>query len=168
MGIPTRVMTAGLLLMGTAATGAGSLGEARAAAVPECTTSVLHATIGDTEGGAGSVFTTLVLRNVGHAACFVQGYPGISLVDSKGRQIGKAATRTPAVAKRIVLRPGQAASTVIRTLNPGVGTTQCLAPSAALRVYPPDQRKSLLVKAHLSECLGRLEVRPLVAGTAGM
>lgn len=114
------------------------------------------------------MFTTLVLRNVGHAICFVQGYPGVSLVDRAGHQIGRPASRTPAAAKRIVPRPGKAPSTVIHTLNPGVGTKKCLAPSAALRVYPPDQRKSLLVKARLSECLGMLEVRPLVAETAGM
>jgi hypothetical protein len=128
----------------------------------------LHASIGATQGGAGSVFTTLVLRNVGHAACFTQGYPGVSLVDRMGHQIGRSATRTRATANRIVLRPGQAASTTIHTLNPGVGTTKCLAPSVALLVYPPDQRTSLLVKARLSECLGVLEMRPLVAGTAGM
>jgi hypothetical protein len=163
-----RSITAGWLLIGTAVIGDGSLRGARAAAVPECATSVLHVTIGDTEGGAGSIFTTLVLRNVGHTACFVQGYPGVSLVDRTGRQIGRPATRTSAPAKRIVLRPGRVASTVVHTLNPGVRTTKCLAPSASLRVYPPDQRASLLVKARLSECLGVLEVRPLVAGTAGM
>jgi sugar lactone lactonase YvrE len=139
-----------------------------ATTVRECATGVLRATIGATQHGAGSVFTTLVLRNVGHANCFVQGYPGISLLDRAGHQIGKPATRTAAPARRIVLRPGQAASTTIHTLNPGVGTSKCLAPSAALRVYPPDQRAALRVTAHLSECLGVLEVRPLVAGTAGM
>jgi sugar lactone lactonase YvrE len=143
-------------------------GNPQTTGVRECTTGLLHATIGATQHGAGSVFTTLVLRNVGHAACFVQGYPGVSLLDRAGRQIGRPATRTPSAAKRIVLRPGQAASTTIHTLNPGVGTTKCLAPSAALRVYPPDQRTSLRVKARLSECLGVLEVRPLVAGTAGI
>jgi len=147
---------------------AGASRVAHAAPVPECMTGVLHATIGATQHGAGSVFTTLVLRNVGHAACFVQGYPGVSLVGSTGRQIGRAATRTPATVKRVVLRSGQAASTVIHTLNPDVGTAKCLALSAAVRVYPPDQRTSLRVKARLSECLGLLEVRPLVAGTAGM
>lgn len=138
------------------------------AAVRACATRILHATIGATQHGMGSVFTTLVLRNVGHESCSVQGYPGISLLDRQGHQIGKPATRTPAPAKRIVLRPGQAASTTIHTLNPGVGTNKCLAPSAALRVYPPDQRTALRVTAHLSECLGVLQVRPLVAGTAGL
>lgn len=149
---------------------AASVGGAQAGSgtVPECTTAALHASIGATQGGAGSIFTTLLLRNAGHTTCFVQGYPGVSLVDRKGHQIGKAAARTPAPTPRIVLHPGQAASTVIHTLNPGVGTTKCLTPSAALRIYPPDQRASLLVKAKLSECLGVLEVRPLVAGTAGM
>jgi hypothetical protein len=128
----------------------------------------LRAIIGGHDAGVGNIYTTLVLRNAGHVACLVQGYPGVSLVDRHGRQIGRAARRVAAPTKPIILKPGGTASTVIRTLNPGVGTTNCLAPSAAVRVYPPDQRASLLVPVRLSECLGVLEVRPLVAGSAGL
>ena len=163
-----RSLAAGSLLMGMAVLGMGPLHGAAAVGVPECGTGVLHVTIGGQNAGAGNIYTTLVLRNVGHRACLVQGYPGVSLVDRRGRQIGRAARRVAAPAKPIILQPGRMASTVVHTLNPGVGTTDCLAASAALRVYPPDQRASLLVSAHLSECLGVLEVRPLVAGSAGM
>jgi hypothetical protein len=141
---------------------------ADAAVVPECGTGVLRATIGGHDVGVGNIHTTLVLRNVGHVSCLVQGYPGISLVDRVGRRIGRPARRIAAPTKPIVLKAGGTASTVIHTLNPGVGTTDCLAPSAALRVYPPDQRTSLLVPVRLSECLGVLEVGPLVAGSSGL
>lgn len=163
-----RSLAAGSVLIGTVALASGPQHPAAAAAVPECRTADLRASIGGQQGGAGSIFTTLVLRNVGHAACLVHGYPGVSLVDRHGHQIGRSAHWVAAPALPIILQPGQKASTVIRTLNPGVGTTACLPPSAALRVYPPDQRAALLVPVRLSECLGRLEMRPLIAGSAGM
>jgi len=140
----------------------------QAARLQWCSFAVLRGYIGGQNAGAGSIFTTLVLRNVGGVPCTLRGYPGISLVDRRGRQLGRAATRFPAARPWIVLRPGGTASTVIHTLNPGVGTTNCLPPSAAIRVYPPDSFSSFLVPARLSECLGALEVRPLVAGSAGM
>ena len=160
-------VAAGFLGVGAAVIGTGPTHAADGAGVPECSTHVLRATIGGQNAGVGNIYTTLVLRNVGHVACLVQGYPGISLVDRHGRRIGRAARRIAAPTKPIRLKPGGTASTVIHTLNPGVGTSNCLAPSAALRVYPPDQRASLLVPVRLSECLGVLDVRPLVAGSAG-
>jgi hypothetical protein len=168
MRVLMRTIMAGSLLLGMATIESRALHSADAAGVQECPTGVLRASIGGQNAGVGNIYTTLVLRNAGRAACLVQGYPGVSLVDRRGRQIGRAATRVAAQAKPIVLQPGRTASTVIHTLNPGVGTTNCLAPSAALRVYPPDQRASLLVRTRLSECLGVLQVRPLAAGSAGM
>jgi hypothetical protein len=154
--------------MGPVAMGAQASRTAQAGGLPWCSTGVLRATLGEQTGGAGSVFTTLVFRNTGRGSCAMQGHPGVSLVDSAGRPIGRPATWVVGPTPLIVLRPGGTASTMIRTLNPGVGTTKCLPPSAALRVYPPSQRTSLLVPARLSECLGELEVRPLVAGSAGI
>jgi len=163
-----RSLAAGCVLIGMVAIGSGPLRQAVATGVPESSTGALHASSGGQNAGAGSIYTTLLLRNAGHTSSLVQGYPGISLVDRRGRQIGRPAHRVAAPARPIILKPGRTASTVIHSLNPGVGTTKCLGPSYALRVYPPDQRASLLVPARLSECLGVLEVRPLVAGSAGM
>ncbi len=138
-----------------------------AARLPLCGVGVLRAAIVGENAGAGNIYTTLAFRNVGPVSCVLRGYPGVSLVDGRGYQIGRSARRFATAAPLIALRPGGAASTVIHTLNPGVGTTNCLRPSTALRVYPPDSYAALLVRARLSECLGVLEVRPLVAGLAG-
>ncbi len=135
--------------------------------IPRCQTSQLRGFIAGQNGGAGSVYTTLALRNASGAACSITGYPGVSLVDSAGRQIGRPARWDSRPVRRVVLLPGGAASTTIRSLNPGVGTTDCLPPSAALRIFPPGERVPLFVPARLSECLGTLSVLPFVAGTAG-
>jgi len=138
-----------------------------AAVIPRCLTFQLHAFIAGQNAGAGNIFTTVALRNSSGAACSITGYPGISLIDSRYRQIGRAARWDPRPVRRVLLLPGGAASTMIRSLNPGVGTTDCLPPSAALRIFPPDERVPLFVPARLSECLGSLSILPFVAGTAG-
>jgi len=135
--------------------------------VPRCQTYQLRGFIAGQEGGAGSIYTTLALRNGSGAACGITGYPGVSLVDSGQRQIGRPARWDPRSVRFVVLLPGGAASTIIRSLNPGIGTTDCLPPSAALRIFPPNERAPLFVPARLSECLGSLSVLPFVAGTAG-
>jgi len=137
------------------------------ALVPRCQTSQLRGFIAGQNAGAGNIYTTLALRNGSGAACSIAGYPGVSLVDSAGRQIGRPARWDARTVHRLVLLPGGTASTTIRSLNPGVGTTDCLPPSAALRIFPPNQRVPLFVPARLSECLGTLSVLPFVAGTAG-
>lgn len=135
--------------------------------VARCQTARLRGVIGGQNGAAGSIITTLVLRNAGSRACALRGYPGLSLVDTAHRQIGRPAIWVPGVVGTVVLPAGGAASTLVRTLNPGTGTTNCLPPSAALRIYPPNERTPLYVPARLSECLSVLEVKPMVAGTNG-
>src|SRR5690349_548150 len=98
-----RSLTAGLLVLGTVVVGLGPTLRA-ATALPECSTKNLRASVGGQDAGAGNIYTTLVLRNVGHGACVTRGYPGVSLVDSKGHQIGKAAVRVAAPTKLIVLQ----------------------------------------------------------------
>jgi hypothetical protein len=139
----------------------------QAATVLPCSPARLRASLGQRTAGAGSIFTTVVLRNVGKESCALLGYPGVSLVDSKRRQIGRAASWDPRTVNLVTLLPGGAASTLVHTLNPGVDTTNCLPASAALRIYPPGGRTALYVPAHLADCLGTLGVLPVVAGTSG-
>lgn len=133
-----------------------------------CSPVQLRASVGQQTGGAGSVFTTVVLRNVGARSCTLRGYPGVSLLDRQRRQIGRTARWDPGVVRLVTLPPGGAASTLVHTLNPGVGTTTCLPPSTTLRLYPPGGYIALFVPAHLSECLGTLGVLPVVPGIDGV
>jgi len=167
----TRALISCLALLGVGSMFPQIAGPGRAqaaAGASQCHTAQLRGFIGGQNAGAGNLYTTLVLRNVGPGACTLMGYPGVSLVDRLGRQIGQPARWDAGVVRVVVLRPGGAASTTVHTLNPGVGTTDCLPPSTALRVYPPNERTSLLVPARLSDCLGVVGVKPFVAGMNGL
>jgi hypothetical protein len=139
-----------------------------AALLPRCHTAQLRGELGRGTAGAGSIFPVLVLRNVGATTCGVFGYPGVSLLDARGRQIGHPAVWVPGVRRLIVVRPGGAVSAAMRLLNPGVAMGNCLPRSTTMRVYPPDERAALLIPGQLQQCMGVFEVKPLVAGTAGL
>ena len=128
------------------ASGASSAASASAPAAAgmgsDCTTSVLKVTTGDGGGGAaGSFYSYIDFTNTGSIPCSIDGYPGVSLTDGSGTQIGAAATRDPSsVAKEVTLAPGATANAQLRMTDFGVyPTSQCHpTPSAYLKIYPPN------------------------------
>jgi hypothetical protein len=89
----------------------------------------------------------LVLTNTGPASCIVQGYAGVSFVTgSSGQQLGAPADRSPGSAPSVPLAPGQRAQAVLQITDAGNYGPPCgITPTSGLRVYPPDQRASLLI-----------------------
>lgn len=129
-----------------------------------CATSQLTASLGGSDAAAGSAFRTLVLTNHSATTCHLTGYPGVSLLDRAGHQLGDPATRRPLSYSPVVLHPGASASDTIRTVN-HQGT--CLPASAEIRVYPPGNRASLVFPGAITNCHHELEITPLIAGTGG-
>jgi len=102
------------------------------------------------QGAAGSVIRTYALRNTGIGTCVLYGFPGASLVDAQGRQVGAAARRQGAAGGQVRLAPGQAASFDVALAYAGCPSG---APrSQSLRVYPPGDRGSLLTPYQLPVC----------------
>jgi ABC-type transport system substrate-binding protein len=187
-----RNMTAGLsiavlLILGAAACGSGSdnassskdststtAGSNSTTTTPKttstlssthCTTGQLKGSLGETQSGAGQRYTALVLTNTGSTECDLRGFPGVSLVDASGKQIGQPASREGAEGATVMIQPGGTASATLHTSAAGMGA-QCDATSAQLRVYPPDNTESLMIAAAYSAC-GGFQVTTLVAGSAG-
>ena len=130
-----------------------------------CPTDQLRGGLGESQSGAGQRYTTLVLTNTGTRACDLREFPGISLLDQNGKQIGQPASREGAEGPTVVLQPGGSASTVLHTSAPGLGPS-CDPASAQIRVYPPDNTAALTVTANYTAC-GGFRVSTLVAGTTG-
>jgi Protein of unknown function (DUF4232) len=135
-----------------------------------CRTAQLAGSLLQPNGAAGTIYYQLTLRNTGKSACFVQGYPGVSFVaGSDGHQVGASATRVPGNVSRVVLQPGQSASSTLgivdaKNFPPSCGWTNVLG----LRVYPPDQTAALFVPHNDVACASTqdvtLKVGPLAAG----
>jgi hypothetical protein len=86
------------------------------------------------------------LTNHGATACFLDGYPGVSLLGASGRVLPLQSVShgdqmvTPAKPHRVDLSPG---ATAYFAVNQYRCDTTDLAQATAIRVYPPDNTASL-------------------------
>jgi hypothetical protein len=145
-----------------AASGAGGspakhAGAAASTVTPSCASSGLVVWLNNQAGGgaAGSQFFKLEFTNLSGHACTMLGYPGVSAVNLRGRQLGSAASRNHASKPKVVkLASGQSASAQLQIVNAGnYGSSKCHETTAAgLRVYPPSQTVPKIVPFPFSAC----------------
>lgn len=139
-----------------------------AAGPPRCQTSHLQGSLGQPDAGAGQLYVPVVLRNTSSATCHLTGFPGVSLLDAGGSEIGAPATRDPAATpQQVTLAAGASASAVLHTVNGGISGAPCRAPSTQVRVYPPDETQALTFAGVVEVCGDVFTVGPVVAGESG-
>jgi len=118
-----------------------------------CVSSSLRASLGQSEGTAGSIYTALVLTNRGSVACTLDGYPGVSFTaGTDAHQVGSPAKRDNRYrAALLLLAPGATAHTTVKVADHSAyDPATCLAvPANGFRIYPPG---SLLVRAPQQVC----------------
>jgi hypothetical protein len=143
--------------------------KSHAAVAAPCASQHLELHLGIAQGAAGSTYQVVVLTNRGAAACTLQGYPGVSFVDDNGNQVGKPAVRDPGKLQAVTLAVGGSAHALLREPDPGVfGASGCGQTVATqLRVYPPNQRQSLVIADRQTICTkgGRTHIQPMQAGS---
>ncbi|WP_328459747.1 DUF4232 domain-containing protein [Streptomyces sp. NBC_00448] len=137
---------------------------ADASGTPMCATSQLSAALGGGDAGAGNLYRYLVITNTSGTTCHLTGYPGLSMLDASGKQIGRPATRDARTYSAVVLKPGASASDTIHTVN-HQGT--CLPASTKLKVYPPGNTASLTIPGAITDCYNTFAITPLAAGKGG-
>jgi hypothetical protein len=143
----------------------GGSSSSTTAGTPSCEASQLAAELGPSNAGAGQVYQPLILRNTGSSPCIVLGFPGVSLLDGSGTQIGQPATREGSEGSAVVLQNGGVASAMLHTTNEGIGPS-CDPTSAQMKVFPPDQTADLTFAAEYTAC-GGFTVTTIVAGDQG-
>lgn len=149
----------------TSTTTAPSSTSTTASGPAACTSSQLQGELGPKDTGAGQVYAPLILRNTSSTSCVVRGFPGVSVLDGSGTQLGEPATREGAEGSDVLLQPGGVASSVLHTTNQGIGGP-CQPASAQMRVFPPDQTEALTFDASFTVC-GGFTVTSLVPGDTG-
>ena len=95
----------------------------------------------------------------------MRGFPGVSVLDGSGNQIGQPATREGSEGTDVVLQAGGVASAMLHTTNVGIGPS-CDPTSAQMKVFPPDQTAALTFSAEYTVC-GGFTVTTLVPGDQG-
>lgn len=124
---------------------------------PHCHTNDLSGSLKNEQGAAGSTYVSLALTNHSSASCTLSGYPGVSLVDASGNQIGQPATRDTVHPVTVVTLSGNgSAYATLRFPNPAnFPSGRCSTEkSVNLRVYPPGETQSLLVPSQHAYCPG--------------
>ena len=129
-----------------------------AAGPPECTTAALAVKVGSSNGAAGTIYYSIDFTNVSASNCFVQGYPGVSLVSAgsgTGHQIGAAAGRDAVITpKPIVLAPGRTANAQLGVAEAANSPVSSCHPVTAhwLKVFPPDQTVAVYAPLTTATC----------------
>jgi hypothetical protein len=143
---------------GPAATSAGptatSAGTASGANPHPCGNGMLSASLTNTQGAAGTIYSHLVFRNASATSCTVSGYPGVSFVDGAGHQIGAAAQRASGYGGAVTIGPGQSAGAVLSIHDVYVSNTPNCASTTTvgLRVYPPNETAALFTPGQFTVC----------------
>lgn len=127
-----------------------------APAVKRCATADLALTTESAGAAVGTHFLSLVLTNKGGAECTLTGFPGVSLVDGAGRQVGHPAERNGAIMpETVALQPGDAAHAIAGFPNyQNFPAGSCDGPSVSLKVYPPDDLTALVTPVADYSCPG--------------
>jgi hypothetical protein len=111
------------------------------------------------------VYYPLEFSNVGHSACTLNGFPGVSAVGSGGGQLGPAASRNGQHHGTVTLAPGATAHAILRVEDAGA---VCAHPvtADALKVFPPGATGSQSIPFSFAACAHRgvLIVGPVRAG----
>ena len=139
-----------------------------------CSASSLKASLGLSQGAAGSIYQVIDFTNVSDASCTLYGYPGVSMAGgSPVTQIGAAAAENPAAPRKLVtLVPGETGNALLRIVQPGFFPVSRCAPVNAtyLQVYPPNQTAPIYLAYKSQACskpIRFLTVNAVRLGTGG-
>ena len=107
-------------------------------AVP-CSASILNVSLGQEQGGVGNRWLPVNFVNTSATPCYLNGYPGVSFVDSAGNQIGNPAIESayPHFGP-VPLPPGGSAQAVVHFVVAGIYPPSTCVPvtPAGVRVVP--------------------------------
>jgi hypothetical protein len=139
-----------------ATTGPASTGPATTGGPATCQPSALRASVGQSQGAAGTFYQVLVLTNTSSSDCTLYGYPGVSFVTGPGGSvIGAPARRNPLIPDTLItLAPGAAASALAGITDTGALPQSACKPGKAdlLQIYPPGDRGALFVPDSAEVC----------------
>ncbi|GAB7032078.1 DUF4232 domain-containing protein [Streptomyces sp. NPDC021749] len=136
---------------GTGGSGGGSASRnsSKAGAAARCTTGGLQAGWGSSGGGVPDMHSdaqqnvTVWLKNTGHSACTISGFPGVQIKANDGRSIDlPRSSKKPAP---VTLKPGGTASFTITFLPSVSSEDKRIAPSTVL-VTPPNEKQHFQLK----------------------
>jgi Protein of unknown function (DUF4232) len=134
--------------------------------IGRCDSAALRGSVQGSEGAAGTIWTTVRLRNASDRTCSVRGIPEVRLLGAQGQPVSAPSEPDGPGGSPVLLRPGQAASFAHAVPNVCDRTVA----GSRLRVTLPAGRGSLVVplgaEARFGTCAS-VRVQALERATAG-
>ena len=165
---PAHAVTAGTAAQppASAAPGAAAArGPAAPAASPSpapCLTRYLGATVGLSQGAAGSTYVVLVFKNLNNHSCTMRGYPGVAMdAGVPVTPVGLASAEDPATPRELVtLGPHGTASALLRIMHAGDYPPASCKPVTTqwLQVIPPDQYVPIYLGYNSQTCARPVQI----------
>jgi hypothetical protein len=154
LSVAATVALAGCGASKTGTTATTATTGAPVASVSPCATAQLAASLGQSNGAAGTIYYPLNLRNTSSSTCTIEGYAAVSFVaGADGHQVGQAAKQDAGSTATVTLSPGQTASARLGIVAAGNFPPDCtMTAVSGLRVFPPGQRASLMVGHEDTAC----------------
>jgi hypothetical protein len=117
------------------------------------------------DGAAGTITYAIVLTNTGKRTCTLAGFPGVSLVNDNGNQIGSPAERASNYTeKTLTVAPGQKVKALASVADEGnFPAGKCQDGATKLRVYPPNDTGYLSVATDIKAWCPGFEISPVLA-----
>jgi hypothetical protein len=113
------------------------------AAVGRCLTGHLRLSLLRSEGATSHRFWDFALRNVGPGRCRLQGYPGVGLVDRRGKLIAVKVARKAGPAPSVVVGVGARAFFTFSYVVSGPCVPHAFS-AYGVQVIPPDRTHRLV------------------------
>jgi hypothetical protein len=139
---------------------------AKVATETTCNADELSLVVEMSDVAAGMAAYNILLTNTGNRTCVLYGFPGVSLVNDNGNQIGSPAERATNYAEdRLSLAPGVKVRSVASISDSENFTDgQCKMGATKLRVYPPNDTGYLSVATSINAWCPGFIVSPVLKG----
>lgn len=135
---------------------------------PTCNADELSISLGDGNGAAaGSRSLSIIFTNTGTRECVLGGYPGVSLVNDNGNQIGSPAERTSSTDEKTITlqQNGSVSALVTYPVEANFDAGTCKDGATKLRVYPPNDYGYISIASPVTGWCPGFQVGPVTAAS---
>jgi hypothetical protein len=139
-----------------------------------CLSRYLNGSTGLSQGTAGSVYVTIVFKNLNNVPCTLYGFPGVALAaGTPVTDIGPPSVESSSSSRALVtLQPGGHAFATLQIADAGNFPAAKCKPRAStwLEVIPPNQEVPLNIPFKTTACQGTVKLLTVTAvrpGTGG-
>lgn len=139
-----------------------------------CLSRYLYGSTGQSQGTAGSIYVTIVFKNLNNVPCTLYGFPGVALAaGTPVTDIGQPSVESSTSTRKLVtLQPGGHAFATLQIADAGNFPPSECKPKAStwLEVIPPNQQIALNIPYKSTACQGKSKLLTVTAvrpGTGG-